>query len=512
MFSQKVGPDTLNGALNADFYAPVYLSIENRIRNSGMKFCRLGDMLQRVFKGAFYLLSSEYQESGVPFIRVTQINSSNVDLKDAVYISNATHSLQSKTAVKPGYLLFAKGGAYRHVAVVPSSILDANISQDLIGAVTYECLDSHFAFTFLQSKFGKPQLIRWQQGDAQPHLTNESVRQILTPFPDQNTQVYIGDKVRLAERVRVVAEAATKMIQSFVQSTEMSSALGVADRIFSRVSSDDLLATRLDPKFYGRRSLEVLQCCHAIGSTSISKLTPKVSNGFEERNFVEIGTPYVTVSEVSSGRLNLAKAPRIAPEIHVPQKARLSNCCVLVVRSGSIGTAVKVHSLDSEAVISSHLIRLEFEDERTASVVAAFLNSEVGKVLMWKIAYGAVQSQIGQDELLQIPVPDHCFENGHHIQQKMELFELAMRCEDSLLRSAVILVEALVMQEITQEELATAHSQLESGDQAGDRAILARLYEGGIDATDTRPLFPDLDAYYETLQMAEQALTDGGDE
>ena len=73
-----------------------------------------------------------------------------------------------------------------------------------------------------------------------------------------------------------------------------------------------------------------------------------------------------------------------------------------------------------------------------------------------------------------------------------------------------VLVEALINRQITEDEFATAQLQLENKDQSGDRTILSRLYEGGIDATDTKPLFPDLDAYYETLQLAEQAEPDGG--
>lgn len=56
-------------------------------------------------------------------------------------------------------------------------------------------------------------------------------------------------------------------------------------------------------------------------------------------------------------------------------KAIIHERCALVVRTGSIGTAVKVDARDRGAVISSHLIRLEFEDEAIAAAVAAYLCS-----------------------------------------------------------------------------------------------------------------------------------------
>ena len=81
-----------------------------------------------------------------------------------------------------------------------------------------------------------------------------------------------------------------------------------------------------------------------------------------------------------------------------------------------------------------------------------------------------------------------------------------------MLAGAKLLVEALIDRRISESQLSDAQSQLTQGSQSGHREVLGRLYEGGVDAATTRPLFPDLDAYYETLQMAEQALADGGDE
>ena len=80
---------------------------------------------------------------------------------------------------------------------------------------------------------------------------------------------------------------------------------------------------------------------------------------------------------------------------------------------------------------------------------------------------------------------------------------------DRLVSISKQLVEALIERKVTEDELIDAQTRLEQGDDSADRAILGRLYEGGWDAMETRPLFPDLDAYYETLRMVDQAQTDG---
>jgi type I restriction enzyme, S subunit len=74
--------------------------------------------------------------------------------------------------------------------------------------------------------------------------------------------------------------------------------------------------------------------------------------------------------------------------------------------------------------------------------------------------------------------------------------------------AAKLLVEALIERNISEADLIHAQTLLEQGNDSADRAILSRLYEGGFDATEPRPLFPDLDAYYETLRMVEREQTE----
>jgi hypothetical protein len=250
----------LDDRLSADFYAPAYIDIETRIKGCEVQPIRLGKKLARVFKGAFYLLASEYRDCGIPFIRVTQISTGAVDLSATVYISEQAHRREFKTAVVPGNLLFAKGGVYRHCAVVPTTITEANICQDLIGAVTSNDLDPHFAYAFLTSRFGRPQLVRWEQGDAQPHLSNDSVKHVLLPFPNEHAQRFIGDKVRQAEQLRARARCIDDNV-----SAVLASALGASPSVwiansgvsgiisaagFHTRTGSKLIRGRLDPAGY----------------------------------------------------------------------------------------------------------------------------------------------------------------------------------------------------------------------------------------------------------------------
>ncbi|MGZ7283759.1 hypothetical protein ACXWQD_09880, partial [Streptococcus pyogenes] len=86
--------------------------------------------------------------------------------------------------------------------------------------------------------------------------------------------------------------------------------------------------------------------------------------------------------------------------------------------------------------ISSHLIRLEFNEEETAAAVAVFLNSAAGKVLLHKISYGAVQPQIGQEELLALSIPEYILNDKAKCLSLLNSHELAVRASANLTTAA----------------------------------------------------------------------------
>ena len=102
MFASRVVASSLNSRLDAGFYDPRYAAAESKLRASGVKVSPFEDHLERVFKGAFYILAAEYSGSGIPFIRVSQISSGQLDLASAVYLPEHVHQREQKPRFAPG--------------------------------------------------------------------------------------------------------------------------------------------------------------------------------------------------------------------------------------------------------------------------------------------------------------------------------------------------------------------------------------------------------------------------
>ncbi|WP_448218681.1 hypothetical protein [Endozoicomonas sp. 2B-B] len=139
---------------------------------------------------------------------------------------------------------------------------------------------------------------------------------------------------------------------------------------------------------------------------------------------------------------------------------------------------------------------LEFKSESVAAAVSSFLNSEAGNVLQHKISYGAVQPQIGQDELLKLPIPQFILDAADELLAILKDRENCIRACKALTQAAKFLVEALIEGQLTEQQLIQAESSA-----TANRALLERLKTDGFDGKG-EPLFPDIDQLEQLLEEA----------
>lgn len=498
----RVPVSELCGRIDATFYSPECLTYDRQMKRLRLRPRRIVNFSELVTDGTHK--TPYYVDHGVPFLSATNIHDGFVHHTDHKWIHESEFAQLEKwnCAPRPGDVLVAKSGSIGSAAVVANNSRQFAVFES-VAIIRPIGIDPAYLSAFLNSRFGSLQIRRHTKGAVIRHLHLEDLREVEVPEPNPEVQHYIGDKVRQSQRLKARAEWFQDHIKSLVVSDEIANAMRTPDSMTSRPLAAEM-SHRLDAKYYGLRALRVLSSCQSKRSMRIAELDPELSNGFESREFVENGIPYITVADVSSGRLNLLSSPRIPMSVSVPGKAKINTRCVLVARSGSIGYATKVHSEDTAACISSHLIRLQFPKEEVAAAVAVFLASAPGKVLQKRIVYGGVQPQISQEELLEIPIPRGVLDSGGEILRSLNEYEMSIRSAFRLASAAKLFVEALIEGRITEQDLSAAQQGLEGRDQSFDRAVLSRLTADGIDVADKPPLFPNLDALYATIEESQR--------
>jgi hypothetical protein len=525
MFAGSRSTNLIGDRLDAGFYSPHYVEIEKQLSGCALTVGRLGAKLQRVYKGAFYVLASEYRSTGVAFLRVTQITSGFVDLREVVYLSPEVHRREQKTAVRPGYLVFAKGGSIGNCAVIPETLPEANISQDMIGVVPAEDLDSHYAQAFLSSAYGRPQLLRWAQGDVQPHVTNDSVKHVLIPFLQPLAQAYIGDKVRQAERLRARATLslrfATRLVEMLidgdVSETDIKACTIDRSRVESAISQHEsngrrhtrtpsgALIDRIDAWYY---QPHLAAACAKIAQSGSCNALAEVIDG--ERDVKGGATPwgadYLLKGPVRFYRTSdvwgLAVHTKDTVFITAEQdqelaRSRLADGDVLLTITGAdFGHAGVVTQRHIPGNISQHSVR--FHPKIDASYLVAYLESSYGQRVIWRQAYGATRPAIDYPGVkgLLIRVPDPAVQKviGDAVRSGVMARDIAQ----SLTTAAKLLVEGMIDGKVTEADLQAAHT-----DPDADRTILRQLTAKGMGIADEPPLFLD-------LTQLEQVLADSG--
>jgi type I restriction enzyme S subunit len=489
----------------AQSYRPEITEALSDVRRSG-KWLPLGQMCsQPIAQGRTPVYATD--GSGYPCLKTKHINGLIVDDSEPDFVTAECASALARFKVATETVLMNRSGAG---SIGRCSIYLGNaapLTNEHVLHIRVEPLhDPCFAAAYLSTWWGERAIEQGITGSTgQLNLANEHVAQVPVPSLASEAQRYIGDKVRQAQRLRKQASQQRRLLVALLGIDAVTDATATIERRQNRVFSAEL-NPRLDAKYYGPRAMAVLRAA-SKDSTPVSALVEEVSNGFEHRDFVDRGIPYITVSEVSGGRLVLDGAPQLAPHVTVPEKARIDSRCALVVRTGSIGVAVKVFDEDASASISSHLIRLRCASDSVAAVLAAFLSSEAGSILQRKISYGAVQPQIGQEELLALPVPRVLVTRADAILRALETEDAALRAAARLVTAAKLLVEQLIEGNFPEHKLVAVQRALEAGDSGSDREVLGTLRRNG--AACESALFPDIDALYALLD--DEGTAEGGD-
>jgi restriction endonuclease S subunit len=142
----------------------------------------------------------KYVEEGIPFLRVTDINSSEINWAETKKITIKQHeSLTRRHSPEEGDVLLSKNGTIGISRVVdwkhPFSIF---VSLALIKP-KHEVLDSQYLKFFFDSFAAKKQLLSRSKTATVTNLHLEEIRELIVPIPPIKTQKEIVEAIREKE-------------------------------------------------------------------------------------------------------------------------------------------------------------------------------------------------------------------------------------------------------------------------------------------------------------------------
>lgn len=181
--------------IDAEYFQPKHLEIEDILEANNAQ-C-LSALVKEITCGPFgsAILQDDYQETGIPLIRVGNLNDWFVNTDDLVFIKNSLSKKMERYQVIPGDIVVSQRGTIALFSKVTEHYPKWNISANLIAIKRSTKIDFNYLLAYLNSKFGTIQLNRRISGQVQPKITTTDTKNLYIIVPSDETQAKIGSLI-----------------------------------------------------------------------------------------------------------------------------------------------------------------------------------------------------------------------------------------------------------------------------------------------------------------------------
>ncbi len=150
-------------------------------------------LCERICVGIVIQPTQYYATEGVPAFRSANVREDGVDPKNFVYISEESNNLLAKSQIKTGDVLSVRTGYPGTSAVVPKEFSGCN-SIDILISTPNKSVLSKYLCEWINSDYGKGQVLKMQGGIAQQHFNVGDMKELLVGVPCKSEQQRIVER------------------------------------------------------------------------------------------------------------------------------------------------------------------------------------------------------------------------------------------------------------------------------------------------------------------------------
>jgi type I restriction enzyme S subunit len=153
------------------------------------------EVSERIMVGIVIRPAQYYVPHGVPAFRSANIRENRINTSDLVFISEKSNTLLAKSQTRAGDILTVRTGYPGTSAVVRPEHAGCNCIDILITRPSKK-VDSDYLAIWINSSFGKKQVLRGQGGLAQQHFNVADMRELRVALPLLTEQQTIAAALR----------------------------------------------------------------------------------------------------------------------------------------------------------------------------------------------------------------------------------------------------------------------------------------------------------------------------
>lgn len=223
IFHSKLSTIQNKKRIDADYYLPHYLTMENKLINE-FEAKKISDFeFIKITTGQY---SEEYVNEGRPYIRGLDINSGTIDT-EGLFNINPQQQISSKKA-KEGDIVVTRVGSIGISAIIPKELEGGTISDNLIRLrfIDTDILDPYYVIVYLNS-IGSQFMVRESRGSVQQRLNQETLKEIYIPCLDKNKQNKIAGmmikSIELRNEAKNLLKTAVESVENHIEKLTISS-------------------------------------------------------------------------------------------------------------------------------------------------------------------------------------------------------------------------------------------------------------------------------------------------
>jgi len=342
------------------------------------------------------LHSNEYVDSGVPLIRVNNINKDgSFNFNELVYISEVKFKSLKRSAVYPGDILLAKTGAtIGKVSIFPKEFEKGLIASSCAKiSIDKNKADTIYIFYFLLSEFGYKQILALSTGATRPTINLTPISKItisLPPLPEQK---------KIAEILSTVDQAIEKVDEAIEKTERLKKGL-MQELLTKGIGHKEFKDTEI-----GRipKEWEVVKISN-IADVKGGKRLPKGHNLVDFRTTY----PYIRVVDFKNMSIDLANVKFLLPETYKAIKRyTISSNDVYISIAGSVGLAGLIPVELDGANLTENAAKLCNLRRVVKDYLAYILNSSLAQKQIHSFVGKAQQPKLAlfRIEKIKIPLP-----------------------------------------------------------------------------------------------------------
>jgi len=409
----------LEDRLDVVFYLPIYRKILKQISKHSTT-ATLGEIatISRIlgFETERYI---KYVEEGIPYLRVQNIREFEIDLNEVKFISEEAHHLLRRSRLKPNDIILTITGRVGTAAVIPDDLGECNASQEIvrIRIKIENYVKPYYLAAFLNSKFGKSLIMRWQSGSTRPRTLINNIRNIPIPILPVSKQVAIEkivkeawEKKKEVERnIEELRNIADEILTSYLQIK-----LPSLEDKFIFIATSTYINDRFDVEFYSPKYIELIKKINNSPNKvrTLKEISKNIVSGQRPKGgvkYIRDGVPSIGGEHITSeGDFNFENIRFVPKEFHQQKKKSwVKPFDILIVKDGATTGKVAIVSEDylfKNCNINEHVFKVEIKDNYNPYYIFSYLFSSLGQEQINRFISGAAQKGITRDAIESVRV------------------------------------------------------------------------------------------------------------